>query len=144
MKLTFLLFIFFVYIADFKSFSLSSRFKKQNLLTNNNLENLKLVIKDLVRFRIIQIIKLEDLNKQQQYITKVFEVNMPIRGQEIKIKHNLNIDSIYSVNVIVLNGPKNNKIIRSQVDLISQKALYNWYVDKNNFVLIRPNNVCCV
>jgi hypothetical protein len=69
---------------------------------------------------------------------------MPIRGQEIKIKHNLNIDSIYSVNVIVLNGPKNNKIIRSQVDLISQKALYNWYVDKNNFVLIRPNNVCCV
>jgi hypothetical protein len=43
---------------------------------------------------------------------------MPIKGQEIKIKHNLNIDVIYSVNVIVLNGPKNNKIIRSQVDLI--------------------------
>jgi hypothetical protein len=69
---------------------------------------------------------------------------MPIKGQEIKIKHNLNIDVIYSVNVIVLNGPKNNKIIRSQVDLISQKALYNWYVDKNYFVLIRPNNVSCV
>lgn len=66
---------------------------------------------------------------------------MPSRGHEIKIKHNFNINDIYSVNVIVLNGPKNNKIIRSQVDLITQKALYNWYVDKNNFVLIRPNNV---
>ena len=66
---------------------------------------------------------------------------MPARGQEIKINHNLDVDDIYGVNVIVLNGPKSNKIIRSQVDLISQKVLYNWYVDKNHFVLIRPNNV---
>jgi len=66
---------------------------------------------------------------------------MPQRGQEIKIKHDFNIDDIFGVNVIVVNGPMNNKIIRSQVDLISQKALYNWYVEKNHFVLISPNNV---
>lgn len=66
---------------------------------------------------------------------------MPSRGQEVKIKHNFDVNDIYGVNVIVLNGPKNNKIIRSQVDLISQKVLYNWYVEKDNFVLIRPNNV---
>lgn len=66
---------------------------------------------------------------------------MPARGKEIKIKHNFQIDDIVGVTVIVINGPKNNKIIRSQVDLITQKVLYNWYVDKNNFVLIRPNNV---
>ena len=66
---------------------------------------------------------------------------MPARGKEIKIKHNFQIDDIVGVTVIVVNGPKNNKIIRSQVDLITQKVLYNWYVDKNNFVLIRPNNV---
>ena len=66
---------------------------------------------------------------------------MPPRGHEVRIKHNFLIDDIVSVNVIVLNGPKDNQIIRSQVDLISQKVLYNWYVEKSNFVLIRPNNV---
>ena len=66
---------------------------------------------------------------------------MPNRGQELKINHNFDIEDIYGVNVIVINGPKSNKIIRSQVDLITQKVLYNWYIDKKNFVLIRPNNV---
>lgn len=66
---------------------------------------------------------------------------MPEKGKEIKIKHNLNVNDIISVNVIVLNGTQNSVIIRSQVDLISQKVLYNWYIDKENFVLIRPNNV---
>ena len=85
--------------------------------------------------------KLEETNKQSMFFTTSFEVDMPNRGQEIKIKHNFNVDDIYGVNVIVLNGPKSNKIIRSQVDLISQKVLYNWYVEKDHFVLIRPNNV---
>jgi len=66
---------------------------------------------------------------------------MPHKGQEIKIKHNLDIKKIINVNVIVLNGNKNSIIIRNQVDLISQKVLYNWYVDQENFILIRPNNV---
>lgn len=66
---------------------------------------------------------------------------MPPKGKELKIKHDLNADNIISVNVIVVNGNSNSQIIRSQVDLISQKVLYNWYVDNHNFVLIRPNNV---
>jgi hypothetical protein len=66
---------------------------------------------------------------------------MPHKGQEIKIKHNLDIKKIINVNVIVLNGNKNSIIIRNQIDLISQKVLYNWYIDQENFVLIRPNNV---
>ena len=66
---------------------------------------------------------------------------MPQKGKEIKIKHNLDIKKIINVNVIVLNGNKNSIIIRNQVDLISQKVLYNWYVDQESFILIRPNNV---
>ena len=66
---------------------------------------------------------------------------MPDKGKEIKIKHGLDLTKIINVNVIILNGSKQNTILRSQFDLISQKALYNWYVDKENFVLIRPNNV---
>ncbi len=66
---------------------------------------------------------------------------MPEKGKEIKLKHGLNVNDIISVNVIVVNGTSNNLIIRSQVDLISQKVLYNWYIDKENLVLIRPNNV---
>lgn len=85
--------------------------------------------------------KLQEINKNDKFFTDSIEVSMPSRGQEIKVKHNLDIDDIFGVNVIILNGPKKNKIIRSQVDLISQKVLYNWYVEKTNFVLIRPNNV---
>lgn len=66
---------------------------------------------------------------------------MPPKGKEIKVKHGLNIDKIISVNVIILNGSGHNQIIRSQVDLISQKVLYNWYIDRDDFVLIHPNNV---
>lgn len=66
---------------------------------------------------------------------------MPDKGKEIKIKHGLDINNIINVNVIILNGNKQNTILRSQFDSISQKALYNWYVDKENFVLIRPNKV---
>jgi hypothetical protein len=66
---------------------------------------------------------------------------MPQKGKELKIKHNLDIKKIINVNVIVLNGNKNSIIIRNQVDLLSQKVLYNWYVDQDNFILIRPNNV---
>ncbi len=66
---------------------------------------------------------------------------MPQKGKEIKIKHGLDVKNIININVIVLNGSNNNLIIRNQVDLLSQKVLYNWYVDKDNFVLIRPNNV---
>lgn len=66
---------------------------------------------------------------------------MPPRGKEIKVKHGLDVQGIIGVNVTVLNGTSNNLIVRSQVDLISQKVLYNWYVEKENFVLIRPNNV---
>ena len=66
---------------------------------------------------------------------------MPPKGKELKIKHNLNINDIINVNVIVVNGDKKNLIMRSQVDLMSQKALYNWYIDKENFILIRPNDV---
>ena len=66
---------------------------------------------------------------------------MPEKGKEVKLKHGLNVDDIIGVNVIIVNGTTNSLIIRSQVDLISQKVLYNWYVDKENFVLIRPNNV---
>ncbi len=66
---------------------------------------------------------------------------MPKRGKEIKIKHNLDVKKIISINVIVLNGSNNNIIIRNQVDLLTQKVLYNWYIDNQNFVLIRPNNV---
>ena len=66
---------------------------------------------------------------------------MPHRGEEIKIKHQVDVKNILNINVIVLNGSNNNLIIRNQVDLLSQKVLYNWYVDKENFVIIRPNNV---
>ena len=66
---------------------------------------------------------------------------MPQRGKEIKIRHGLDVKNILNVNVIVINGSSNNLIIRNQVDLLTQKVLYNWYVDKENFVLIRPNNV---
>ncbi len=66
---------------------------------------------------------------------------MPEKGKEVRLKHELNIDDIISVNVIVVNGSTNNLIIRSQIDFISQKSLYNWYIDKENIVLIRPNNV---
>jgi hypothetical protein len=69
------------------------------------------------------------------------EVKMPEKGKEIKIKHKLNVNDIINVNVIIVNGNPNNLIIRSQVDLMSQKVLYNWYIDKDSFVLIRPNNV---
>lgn len=69
------------------------------------------------------------------------EVKMPQKGKELKIQHNLNTENIISVNVIVVNGSSKNLILRSQVDLISQKVLYNWYIDKDHFVLIRPNNV---
>lgn len=72
---------------------------------------------------------------------KYLEVKMPKRGKEIKIKHNLIVEDIISVNVIVLNKTTQNTILRSQVDLISQKALYNWYLDKTYLVIIRPNNV---
>jgi len=66
---------------------------------------------------------------------------MPEKGKEIRIKHGLDVTKIINVNVIIINGNNSNTILRSQVDLMSQKALYNWYVDKENFVLIRPNNV---
>ena len=66
---------------------------------------------------------------------------MPQKGKEIRIKHRLDVKNIININVIVLNGSNNNLIIRSQVDLLTQKVLYNWYVDKEHFVLIRPNNV---
>lgn len=66
---------------------------------------------------------------------------MPQKGKEIKIKHGLDVKNIININVIVLNGSNSNLIIRNQVDLLTQKVLYNWYVDKENFVLIRPNNV---
>jgi hypothetical protein len=72
---------------------------------------------------------------------KYLEVKMPQKGKELKIKHNLKVQDIISVNVMVVNQTSQNMIMRSQVDLISQKALYNWYVDKDFFVLIRPNNV---
>jgi len=66
---------------------------------------------------------------------------MPPKGKEVKIKHDLNVKNIININVIVLNGTTHNLIIRNQVDLLTQKVLYNWYVDKENFVIIRPNNV---
>ena len=69
------------------------------------------------------------------------EIKMPDKGKEIKIKHGLDVTKIINVNVIILNGNKSNIIIRSQIDMMSQKALYSWYVDRDNFVLIRPNNV---
>jgi hypothetical protein len=72
---------------------------------------------------------------------KYLEVNMPEKGKELKIKHSLDVSDILSINVMVVNGNNKNLIMRSQVDLISQKILYSWYVDKENFVLIRPNNV---
>ena len=72
---------------------------------------------------------------------KYLEVKLPRKGKELKIKHNLNAEDIINVNVIVLNKTPRNMIIRSQVDLITQKALYNWYVDTTYLVIIRPNNV---
>jgi predicted methyltransferase MtxX (methanogen marker protein 4) len=69
------------------------------------------------------------------------EVRMPPKGKELKINHNLNVNDIINVNVIIVNGVSQNLIMRSQVDMMSQKALYNWYIDKEHFVLIRPNNV---
>ena len=66
---------------------------------------------------------------------------MPPKGKELKIKHELNAKDILSVNVMIVNQTSQNFIMRSQVDLMSQKVLYNWYLDKDNFVLIRPNNV---
>jgi hypothetical protein len=69
------------------------------------------------------------------------EVVMPEKGKEIKIKHSLNVANIINVNIIVVNGTPSNLIIRNQVDLITQKVLYNWYLDKTNLVIIRPNNV---
>jgi hypothetical protein len=72
---------------------------------------------------------------------KYLEVKMPQKGKELKIQHNINVEDIISVNVVVLNKTSQNFILRSQVDLISQKALYNWYIDRSYLVVIRPNNV---
>lgn len=72
------------------------------------------------------------------------EIRMPQKGKEIRIKHHLDVKKILNVNVIVLSGNSNNLIIRNQVDLLSQKVLYNWYIDKESFVIIRPNNVIII
>ena len=42
--------------------------------------------------KIMQILKLEEINKQDKFSTKSFEISMPARGKEIKIKHNFQID----------------------------------------------------
>ena len=83
------------------------------------------------------------MQEQKSPHFKYLEVKMPQKGKELKIKHNLNAEDIISVNVIVLNQSSQNLILRSQVDLISQKALYNWYLDRTYLVLIRPNKVRC-
>lgn len=71
----------------------------------------------------------------------IVEVKMPEKGKELKVKHGLNIKDISNISVNIVNGREEGMIIRSQVDLISQKVLFNWYCDHENFVVIRANNV---
>lgn len=91
--------------------------------------------------------RLKEINKANHILNIVHiylivvEVQMPAKGKELRINHGLDVNNIISVNVIIINGSGVNQILRSQVDLISQKVLYNWYVDKEHFVLIHPNNV---
>lgn len=73
---------------------------------------------------------------------------MPISGKNVSVKHNLDINSIVNVNVYVINGTNDHLILRGQVyslfnknDLASNKPLYNWYVDNNSIVILRPNDV---
>ena len=66
---------------------------------------------------------------------------MPSKGKELRIKHELEVNKIISVNVVIVNGSSENLIIRPQVDLLSQKVMYNWYIDRESFVLIRPHSV---
>ncbi len=79
--------------------------------------------------------------KDHGFNSKFLEVKMPSNGKELKIKHGLNPEEIINVSVLILNHTGSNVIMRSQVDLISGKALFNWYLDKENLVIFRPNNV---
>ena len=75
------------------------------------------------------------------YEIKNVEVDMPDKGKEQSFKHELNIDDIFNIDVSVINGPSNNRIMKSQMNLSTSKVLFNWYLDNENFYLIRPNNL---
>jgi hypothetical protein len=66
---------------------------------------------------------------------------MPAKGEVAKLKHDINVDDIESVNIMLVNKTAGNTIMKGQVDLMSQRVLYNWYLDRDNLVVIRPNNV---
>lgn len=100
------------------------------------------LLKESVKVLIEQVI---DLNTKLSKVGTSVIVNqiidMPKKGQESKTKHGLIFDDIININVSITNGSKNNKILRSQNNLIDQKLLFNWYVDKDNFYLLYPSNI---
>lgn len=136
-------------VTDLESINTNNDYYSNSLIPGaDSVEKLKKIIESL-------IVKLDEMSSKKDTphfkyckandikfnTNNLVEIRMPEKGKELKIKHDLNVDDILNVNVIIVNGNKKNLIMRSQVDLISQKALYNWYIDKENFVLIRPNNV---
>lgn len=120
--------------------SLKSNIKKIDDDTQNQLDLLKGSIKTLIE----QMKTINDnlsLLNSVNYEIKNVEVDMPAKGKESQFKHGLDINKIFNIVVSIINGSDNNKILKSQLNLISNKILFNWYVDKDTLYLIHPNNL---
>lgn len=99
------------------------------------------LLKESVKVLIEQVISLEEkLNKVGNTFIINQIIDMPSKGKESKTKHGLNFDDIQNISVSIINGSKNNKIIRSQNNLDDEKVLFNWYVDKDYFYLLYPSH----
>jgi hypothetical protein len=127
---------------DLVSFLQKKEFKKTNMdeETRNEIDQLRSSVKTLVE----QMRRVNDnittLNNIS-YDIKNVEVEMPEKGKESKFKHGLDINNIFNVAVSLVNGSENNKILKSQVNLASNRVLFNWYLDNDYFYLIHPNNL---
>lgn len=86
--------------------------------------------------------KLEQEKSEQGHKYRIHfqEMKMPSKGKEAKIKHNIDTNQLYSVNVNIINRTSSMTIFRSQYELIDQKLLFSWYVDNDYFYLIHPLN----
>lgn len=129
--------------------------KHANTNSNNNTNNIKSNIDDEARQNFDQINStISTLVSQMQKVNdnlsqlnsnpfdiKNVEVEMPSRGTETKFKHQLNIDQVFNIAVSIVNGSESNKILKSQVNLTSNRVLFNWYLDNTYFYLIHPNNL---
>lgn len=127
---------------DLISFLQKKEGKKVNMdeETRNEIDQLRNSVRTLVE----QMRRVNDnitaLNSIS-YDIKNVEVDMPEKGKESKFKHGLDINNIFNVAVSLVNGSENNRILKSQVNLASNRVLFNWYLDNDYFYLIHPNNL---